>query len=280
MRDFANLLKADIALEERMLKMIQRELRTLPGGRLKLGRSGTAVYYKPEHAAPKEKALFLPPGSSLAKGIARRTYLEKQKRIIENNLKLQKPLVGKYSPYSYHQVLPRLSPVYQLVDARAREEVESRRDYGPNETMHPETLKHSTLKNELRRSKSETIISMLYDSYRIPYQYEVRIYWPQDAPAEAWEIKRKLGIRDYYVADFGFRFSDGTWKYQEHIGLMKDPQYMEELMKKLILYYWAGVTPGNNLILTADDRHGSVNQQEIVTIIESQLASLIGTARK
>ena len=40
MRDFANLLKADVALEERMLKMIQRELRTLPGGRLKLGAPG------------------------------------------------------------------------------------------------------------------------------------------------------------------------------------------------------------------------------------------------
>ena len=59
---------------------------------------------------------------------------------------------------------------------------------------------------------------------------------------------------------------------------MKVPAYMQEFMKKLILYYWAGVTPGHNLIITADDRHGSVNQQEIVAIIESQLAPLIGTA--
>lgn len=179
---------------------------------------------------------------------------------------------------SYHQVLQRLSPVYQLVETCARAEIESRRENILEETMHPETLKHMTLKKELRRSKSETIISMLYDGYRIPYQYEVRIYWPEDAPPEAWEIKRKLGIRDYYVPDFGFHFPDGSWKYQEHVGLMKDPAYMQEFMKKLILYYWAGVTPGHNLIITADDRHGSVNQQEIVAIIESQLAPLIGTA--
>ena len=70
MRDFANLLKADVALEERMLKMIQRELRTLPGGRLKLGRRGTAVYYKPENAGPKEKARCLPPGSRFCSGSA------------------------------------------------------------------------------------------------------------------------------------------------------------------------------------------------------------------
>lgn len=280
MRDFENLLKADIELEERMLKMIQRELRALPGGRLKLGRGGKAIYFKPEKSGLGEKAQFLPPGSRLAKGIARRIYLEKQQRIIENNLKLQKVLVGKYTPYSYHQVLQRLSPVYRLVDVSARQEVESQREKGPNETMHPETLKHSTLKRELRRSKSETIISMLYDSYRIPYEYEIRIYWPEDAPPEAWEVKKNLGIRDYYVADFAFRFPDGSWKYQEHVGLMKDPKYMEELMKKLTLYYWAGVTPGNNLILTSDDRYGCINQQEIVTIIESQLAPLIGTAQK
>ena len=119
---------------------------------------------------------------------------------------------------------------------------------------------------------------MLYDDYRIPYSYEERVYWPQDAPPEAWEIKKKLGIRDFYVPDFGFKFPDGMWKYQEHVGLMKDPAYMHEFMKKLILYYWAGVTPGYNLIITADDCKGRINQQEIVTIIESQLAPLIGTA--
>lgn len=44
MKDFENLLKADIALEERMLKMIQQELRTLPAGRLKLGNRGKSIY--------------------------------------------------------------------------------------------------------------------------------------------------------------------------------------------------------------------------------------------
>lgn len=279
MRDFQNSLKSDIALEEQLLKMIQRELRTLPGGRLKLGKNSSFVYFKQEKAKEKDKAKLLPIDSPLATGIARRTYLERQLRILENNLRVQKPLLAKYGSYAYEHVLQKISKVYQLVDMNAREAVERKRENLQDLEMHSENLKHLTLKKELRRSKSEIIISMLYDSYRIPYSYEDRIYWPMDAPPEAWEIKKKLDIRDFYVPDFSFKLPDGRKKYHEHLGMMSNAGYMEDWKKKMILYFWAGVIPGDNLIITADDCKGRINQEEIVKIIESQLSALIGTAK-
>ncbi|MBR5229821.1 MAG: hypothetical protein IKW01_03100, partial [Firmicutes bacterium] len=144
---------------------------------------------------------------------------------------------------------------------------------------HAEHLKHKNMKGEINRSKSEVIVGNVYDSLKIPYSYEERIYWPQDAPPEAWAIKRQLNIPDYYVPDFTCILPDGTKKYHEHLGKMDDEEYMETWKKKMILYYWAGVIPGKNLIITADDRYGGIDQQEIMQILLSELGELVGMGK-
>ena len=135
--------------------------------------------------------------------------------------------------------------------------------------FHAEHLRHRNAKGEIVRSKSEYIFAMQYDGLKIPYNYEERIYWPQDAPPEAWEIKERLNIPDYYIPDFTFTMPDGTKKYHEHLGLMNSETYMETWKKKMILYYWAGVIPGKNLIITADDCHGGIDMQAIMPVIEA-----------
>ena len=144
---------------------------------------------------------------------------------------------------------------------------------------HAEHLKHKNMKGEINRSKSEIIVGNVYDSLKIPYSYEERIYWPQDAPPEAWAIKRQLNIPDYYVPDFTCILPDGTKKYHEHLGKMDDEEYMETWKKKMLLYYWAGVIPGKNLIITADDRYGGIDQQEIMRILLSELGELVGMGK-
>ena len=60
---------------------------------------------------------------------------------------------------------------------------------------------------------------------------------------------------------------------------MDDEEYMETWKKKMILYYWAGVIPGKNLIITADDCSGGIDQQAIMRILLSELGELVGTAK-
>ena len=144
---------------------------------------------------------------------------------------------------------------------------------------HPEHLKHKNMKGEINRSKSEIIVGNVYESLKIPYSYEEKIYRPQDAPPEAWEIKHRLNIPDCYVPDFTVTLPDGTKKYHEHLGRMDDEDYMETWKKKMILYYWAGVIPGKNLIITADDRYGGIDQQAIMQTLLSELGELVGTGK-
>lgn len=268
MRGFKHALENDMKLERRISEMIRQELKYLPEGRLMSGGRGPSIYYRKKG----ENAKSIPPDDPLAAEIARRVFLEKQLAMIEANLKGQEKLSAVYHSYGRQDILQEISKVYRRVDELAVYHKERK------ESFHDENLKHFTPDSQLRRSKSEVILSMLFDNYRIPYSYEERVYWPETASAKAWEVKRQLGLKDFYVPDFTFTFPDGRKKYLEHLGMMSEAGYMEDWKKKMIFYYWTGITPGHNLIITADDCHGRLNQQEIASIIEGQLGELIGIA--
>ncbi len=281
MRGFKEAIEQDMELERKMLNLIEREQRRLPSGRLKQGANGRSVYEKETRS--------LPPDGARALAIARRNLLEVKKRIIEENLKAQETVAKKYKSYRDDKVLEGMKPVYRKIigaawERAARQQQEARiaaqqQAIASGSAYHPEHLKHKNMKGEINRSKSEIIVGNVYDSLKIPYSYEERIYWPQDAPPEAWAIKRQLNIPDYYIPDFTCTLPDGTKKYHEHLGRMDDPSYMENWKKKMILYYWAGVIPGKNLIITADDRYGGIDQQQIVRVLLDELGELVGMAR-
>ncbi|MBR4410078.1 MAG: hypothetical protein IKT31_02040 [Firmicutes bacterium] len=281
MRGFETAIKQDMELEKRMITLIRQEMKKLPSGRLKQGASGRSVYENQTHS--------IPPNGERARGIARRNLLEFKLKIIEENLRAQEELRKRYRSYRDDRVLALLKPVYQNILKKAWSEIAQQRQaariaaqqqaIASGRAHHAEHLKHKNMKGEINRSKSEVIVGNVYDSLKIPYSYEERIYWPQDAPPEAWAIKRQLNIPDYYVPDFTCILPDGTKKYHEHLGKMDDEEYMETWKKKMILYYWAGVIPGKNLIITADDRYGGIDQQEIMQILLSELGELVGMGK-
>lgn len=281
MRGFEEAIRRDMELEEQMLKQIRQEIKKLPPGSLKQGAGGRSVYEK--------QIRSLPPHGQRARAIARRNLLEAKRKTIEKNLEAQERLLEKYKSYRDDKVLARMRPVYQKLIEEAWAKAAQKRQEARIEAQHksitsgtayhPEHLKHINMKGEINRSKSEIIIGNIYDSLKIPYSYEERIYWPENAPPEAWIIKHELKIPDFYVPDFAFILPDGSKKYHEHLGMMDDSGYMETWKKKMILYYWADVIPGRNLIITADDCHGGIDQQQIMEIIQYELGQLIGCAK-
>ncbi len=280
MRDFKSSLDSDIKFQQHMLKIINREMKALPEGTLNQGKNGRAVY--------ENVTKSLPLHSERAVSIAKWNLLQKKKQIIEENLRIQEKIVKKYRSYRDDCVLETMRPVYKKILQSAWKEQDRIREekrialqnqkISSGTAYHPEHLKHRNQKGEIIRSKSEYIFGMQYDSMKIPYSYEERVYWPQDAPQEAWIIKKQLHIPDFYIPDFTFTMPDGAKKYHEHLGMMDKADYMETWKKKMILYFWAGVIPGRNLIITADDRYGGIDMQKIMPILEAELGCLIGTA--
>ncbi len=281
MRGLKEALERDIKLEKQILKWIKKEIKRLPEGRLKQGNNGKAVYVNQTKSLPTE--------GKETWAIAWRNLLEVKQRIIEANLSMQEAMASKYRSYRDDKVLEEMRPVYQKVIRAGWEKKEQKRQINritaqkkamdSGTIHHPEHLIHKNSKGEIVRSKSEIIIDNIYQTLKIPYSYEERVYWPENAPAEAWEMKERLGIADYYVPDYACRLPDGTKKYHEHLGLMNKDWYMDQWKKKMILYYWAGIIPGKNLILTADDWRGGIDQQAIMDLLQNELHQLVGTAK-
>ena len=121
MRGFEEAIRDDMELEERMIKLIRKELKKLPEGKLKRGARGRSVYENQTHS--------LPPNGARALAIARRNLLETKLRIVQDNLKAQERLMRTYKSYRDDKVLERMSKVYQdIIGAAWRKDAQQRHE--------------------------------------------------------------------------------------------------------------------------------------------------------
>ncbi len=111
---------------------------------------------------------------------------------------------------------------------------------------------------ELRvRSKSEVIIAEKLDSEGIPFRYEYPI-----------AIKGAGVVHpDFYCLNVRTR-KEFAW---EHFGLMDDPDYATQAVKKIELYAKAGYTIGDKLIATFETSTNPLNAKYVGNVIKNFL---------
>lgn len=102
------------------------------------------------------------------------------------------------------------------------------------------------------RSKSELIIAEKLEQLDIPYRYEPALI---------------LGDRtiypDFLILNVRFRKEI----YWEHLGMMDDPVYNEDALRKIKLYEKQGLFPGESLILTHETRRQPLDVALVNTLI-------------
>ena len=265
MRNFLNEIGSDIELEKRVLANTENELKKLPCGQLKQSGHGKGIYLK-DNGIYKSGAKQ----GYLIEQIRRRKFLEKRRDVIKTNLHWQSKLLKHYNSYSDDTIENMMSPSYinnekEVYDEPQRIPLENMADY------HSEVLSHRTTSGELRRSKSEVIISMLLDAYGVNYTYEQRLYWPFGMSLEAEQFKVAAGLKDSVLPDFTIFMPDGERMYWEHLGMLNQLNYAEEWMRKMLFYHWMGIDQGRNLIVTTDDCNGHIDQITISEIIRTRI---------
>lgn len=113
-----------------------------------------------------------------------------------------------------------------------------------------------TSKGERVRSKSEVMIADALAQAGIPYRYE--------HPLELEGIT--------YYPDFQIlRISDLQEMHWEHFGMMEDPEYSKEAMRKIRTYERNGMLPGINMIYTMESETWPLNMAVIRQTIEAYL---------
>lgn len=92
-----------------------------------------------------------------------------------------------------------------------------------------------TENNETVRSKSEKIIADKLKLSGVPYIYEKPIHMGNITKYPDFTVLNKRTRKEYY------------W---EHMGLIDNPEYFKDAIKKLEVYFQNNIIPGKNLIIT------------------------------
>jgi len=109
------------------------------------------------------------------------------------------------------------------------------------------------MKGEQVRSKSEVIIADALNRMKIPYRYEYPLYL------------QKTGTiyPDFTVLNVKLRKE----MYWEHLGMLDDSMYAENVVQKLTSYEQNEIFPGEKLILTFETKQQPLNQKLIMQLI-------------
>lgn len=110
-----------------------------------------------------------------------------------------------------------------------------------------------TAKGERVRSKSEVIIADILHGEGIPYRYECPL--------------RLKGWGRVYPDFTVLNVRERKEIYWEHLGMMDDPNYVENALQKIALYEQNGIFPGENLILTYETKKCPVNQKVVRAMV-------------
>ncbi len=134
-------------------------------------------------------------------------------------------------PEPFHKLI---SDSYDYGDQFLNKWVHSPHEHNP---LYPEQLKIRTVRGELVRSKSESMIADRYFYYRLAYIYDSVF---------------RMGQYTFYP-DFQIMLP-GTHQIiiHEHLGLLHDPKYRAEALRKLDIYISNGFYPNINLLLTTE----------------------------
>ncbi len=113
---------------------------------------------------------------------------------------------------------------------------------------HPEHLTHKTTSGHYVRSKSESLITLLLYTSRIPFRYECALH---------------LGEATFYP-DFTIRHPyTGALYYWEHFGRMDDPNYIKNVYSKLQIYTLHNIIPTIQLITTYETKNNPLTAEVI-----------------
>lgn len=239
----------------------EKSLMNVPEGALRVCCHGNRVqYYRRKDPKDLNGVYLKEKELSVARKLAQKDYDRKVLQAAQKELDAIEKYFASYPKIQVEQVYEKLHPERRkLIKAVQMSEEEFVKQWQSVEYKGkyfkdniPELY---TVREERVRSKSELIIADLLNKEKIPYRYECPI------------LLSGLGTvyPDFTVLNVKRRKE----LYWEHLGMMDDPEYVENALQKIAMYEENGIFPGESLILTYETRLNPISPK-IVNLIISQ----------
>lgn len=254
-----NLRKNDL---ERRIRINEDKLKNSPQGTLVYRKDGNGYrYYR-----------------QISQGNVRtRTYLTDQKEIVRLfEKRLWKAWIKDYQQEllaieAYLENSPGPEAVVQLLSNEAMLRILQKgyaewasADYERN-TAYPEDLIYEGANGLKVRSKSEGDISFGLDDGTLPCRYEPKLKIGERKVCPDFQIIHPLTRQEF------------LW---EHFGRMDDEVYEQRAYDKIALYKRNGYFPGDNLIITFEDKQHPLTKRKIQLVIEEHFGDWLEVVQK
>ena len=237
----------ELERQKKKLDSINRELSTLPSGRL--SKKGTRYYQ-----VISEKIVGITMNKKLIRQLARKKYLSTVKKELEKNIKTISTPINKITKINHDELVAKLPTTYQNLSVEnfyhstIAEWVA--KPYQQN-SYKPEERKYESKNGVKVRSKSELIIANLLDEYNIPYRYDAEM-----------TLKGKRLCPDFMIRN-PFTAELIVW---EHFGALHLPEYEKTMNDKMERYFAQGLVPFETVIYTFEF---DLNTNRLRSLIEN-----------
>ena len=99
-------------------------------------------------------------------------------------------------------------------------------------------------------------------------EFPLFIHYLYERPLKLWLGNQTITIRpDFTLLNKRTRLEF----YHEHFGLMDNPDYVDNMLKKPELYAANGIFPGDNLLITMESSKHVLNEQYLELMIKRYL---------
>lgn len=247
---------------EKIIKIVKYQLKDAPTGTLRMSKSHNTLQYYRCDGGRKSGTYINRNNIEVARKLAQKTYNEKVLKLAEKRLSQIKKITRDYEENEIEEIYLKeraerqelIEPIELTWEQRVKEwKSKEYNKKGFREDV-PIILAE---RGERVRSKSEKILADYFYSHGIEYKYECPLYL--------------TSIGTIYP-DFTFLSpKTGEEIYWEHNGMVDDPAYARNMVRKIQEYEKNGIFQGERLILTYETEQTILNTRKIEQLVNRYL---------
>lgn len=249
-------------LLKRGIKRAEKDAKAYPEGNLWVssgGKNKGSRYYRVSGPANEIKEYIPAENRGLKRALAQKSYNKKFCKLARQELSSIEKFTRKIEKINANAAYINLSEERKglvepyIITDEVYAALWQSECFRTNE-FKPESKVYSTMRGEKVRSKSEALIANTLFYLGIPYHYEK-------------ELILKDGRRRY--PDFTIlKVRQRKEVYLEHLGLLDNPDYFMNWLKRMDEYHKSGIYTGSRLFMTFETKDAPLNIEEVKSILE------------
>lgn len=250
-------------LQNRLAKLnhaitqLERDLQKAPDGKLSISSSNHTIQYRLIHNT--KRTYISKKNTELITRLSQKEYNLHILQELKTETKAIKQLINSVSrnkqslPHSKLHLLSQITPVTLSNQEYAAQWQAMEYSHKSFSTEAPEFFTNNNIRV---RSKSEILIANLLLQNHIPFHYEYPL-----------ELEGHTFHPDFFCLNTRTRQTF----YWEHLGLMDNPDYINNAIQRLSTFAKHNILPGKNLLLTMETNRIPLNIKDVNKLIKTFL---------